>query len=59
MYMPIAISVQDLREAVIKILKNKYDQEAFEKINIPSIEWIRLQFQPKNPYAKNAIQYTG
>lgn len=44
MYMPIAISVRDLREAVIKILKNKYDQEAFEKINIPSIEWIRLQF---------------
>jgi hypothetical protein len=57
--MPIAISVRDLREAVIEILKEKHDQETFEKINIPSIEWIRLQFQPKNPYAKNAIQYTG
>jgi hypothetical protein len=57
--MPIAISVRDLREAVIEILKNKYDQETFEKINIPSVEWIRLQFQPKNQYAKSAIQYTG
>ena len=57
--MPITISVQDFCEAVIEILKNKYDLETFEQINIPSIEWIRLQFQPKNPYAKNAIQYTS
>ena len=56
MYMPIAISVRDLREAVIEILKEKNNQETFEKINIPSIEWIRLQFQPKNQYAKNAIR---
>ncbi len=57
--MPITISVQDFCEAVIEILKNKYNLETFERINIPSIEWIRLQFQPKNLYTKNAIQYTS
>jgi len=36
--MPITISVQDFCEAVIEILKNKYNLETFERINIPSIE---------------------
>ncbi len=57
--MPIAIFVRDLHEAVIEILKEKDNQETFKKFNIPSIKWIRLQFKPKNQYAKNAIQYTG
>ena len=30
-----------------------------DDILIPSIEWVRLQFWPKTPTAKVALQYTG
>jgi hypothetical protein len=51
-YLPIAISVRDLREFMIERLADATKQIPFE-------EWIRLQFWPQNPYAKNALRYTG
>ncbi|PKY38623.1 hypothetical protein RhiirA4_451634 [Rhizophagus irregularis] len=43
----------------VKRLKAKHDEEKFSTISVPSSEWIRLQFWPKNIYTKTAIQYTG
>lgn len=59
LYMPVAISIQELRESVMGRLKAKHDEETFPTISIPSGEWIRLQFWPKNVYTKTALQYTG
>jgi hypothetical protein len=57
--MPIAISIQELRESIIKCLRAKHEEETFSTISVLSSEWIRLQFWPKNIYTKTAIQYTG
>ncbi|GET59934.1 hypothetical protein GLOIN_2v1788400 [Rhizophagus irregularis DAOM 181602=DAOM 197198] len=43
----------------VKRLKAKHDEEKFSTISVPSSEWIRLQFWPKNIYTKTAIQYSG
>ena len=56
MYMPVAISVNHLREIISGKLKEKFPQE---DIPIPSLEWVRLQFLPRNPYATTALRYTG
>uniref|UniRef100_U9SZQ8 Uncharacterized protein n=1 Tax=Rhizophagus irregularis (strain DAOM 181602 / DAOM 197198 / MUCL 43194) TaxID=747089 RepID=U9SZQ8_RHIID len=48
--MPVAISIQELRESIIERLKAKHDEEKFSTISVPSSEWIRLQFWPKNIY---------
>ncbi len=58
MYMPVAISIRDLRESIIERLQTKYSED-FSLISIPSEEWIRLQFWPKNIHAKTAMQYSG
>ena len=59
MYMPIVISIRELCENIIERLQVKHDEETFSTILIPSEEWIRLQFWPKNTYAKTAMQYSG
>ena len=46
-----AISVRDLLEQVTK--------QCPEGTAIPSKQWLRLQFWPKNPTSKTALQYTG
>ncbi|PKY60343.1 hypothetical protein RhiirA4_483933 [Rhizophagus irregularis] len=56
LYMPLAISIRDLREIIIKRLNEKLISET---VLIPSEEWIRLQFQPTNPITESAKQYTG
>ena len=56
MYLPIAISVRDLREIVSERLTKAFPGE--EK-PIPSDEWIRLQFWPRNPYTTTSLRYTG
>jgi len=56
MYMPIAISVRDLREIVTERLAKAFPGEAKP---VPSEEWLRLQFWPRNPYAVSALRYTG
>jgi|GEM_PF-6742638 len=57
--MPLAISIRDLRETIICRLQIKFGDPLPNEIHIPSDEWIRLQFLPKNPFAHAATQYTG
>jgi len=59
MFMPVAISVRELRETIVERLQNNHNIEDFSVISIPSEEWIRLQFWPKNIHAKTAMQYSG
>ena len=54
--MPLAISIRDLREIIIKRLEAKYDSLL---PLIPCEEWIRLQFWPTNPTTAAAMHYTG
>ena len=56
MYLPIAISVHDLHEIASERLTKAFPGE--EK-PIPSDEWIRLQFWPRNPYTTTSLRYTG
>ncbi|PKY22926.1 hypothetical protein RhiirB3_504468, partial [Rhizophagus irregularis] len=56
LYMPIAISVKDLVQIIIERLENKYGTIPND-IEIPSTEWVRLQFWPKTEFSEN--QYTG
>ena len=46
-----AISVRDLLQQV--------SARCPEGTEIPSKQWLRLQFWPKNPSNKNSLQYTG
>ena len=46
-----AISIRDLRDQV----KMRVPPET----SIPSLEWIRLQFWPKTPRSRVALQHTG
>ncbi|CAB4420652.1 unnamed protein product [Rhizophagus irregularis] len=59
LYMPLAMSVQHLRDIIIKRLQNKFSTPLPNEIQIPCEEWIRLQFSPTNPIAASAIHYTG
>ena len=40
MYMPVAISISNLKEIIIKRLQETKTLEEFEMIKIPSDEWI-------------------
>jgi hypothetical protein len=55
--MPIAISIKDLAQTIIERLQDKYGIPLSSNIEIPSFEWIRLQFWPKNEQLSN--RYTG
>ncbi|CAG8762842.1 26354_t:CDS:2, partial [Racocetra persica] len=48
LYIPLALSIRDLCETVVERLKNTYSDPLPSNINIPSDEWIRLQFCPAN-----------
>lgn len=54
--MPVAISVNHLREIISRRLQDRFTDE---EVPIPSSEWIRLQFWPRNPYTATALRYTG
>lgn len=56
LHMPIAVSIRHLREVIVERLKLKFPGE--EK-PIPSEEWVRLQFWPKNPFCHSALRHTG
>ena len=56
MYLPIAISIRDLRELICDRLEKKFPNDSKP---IPSDEWIRLQFWPRNSYSSSALRYTG
>jgi hypothetical protein len=59
LYMPLAISIRDLRETIIKRLEAKYNSPLPTNIALPCEEWIRFQFWPTNPTTAVAIHYTG
>ena len=50
LYLPFAISVRELIE---RVKKRKPD------VKTPSEEWVRLQFQPKNPCSLASMAHTG
>ncbi len=52
LHMPIAISVGDLRDIISERLCTKFPEE-------PSVEWLRLQLAPRNPYSSNSLRNTG
>ena len=56
LHMPIAISVGDLRDIISERLRMKFPEE---EPSLPSVEWIRLQFAPRNPYSSNSLRHTG
>ena len=58
LHMPIAISICDLRQKVLERLQLKHE-EGNQFPEIPSIEWIRLQFFPRNPYCSISLRHTG
>jgi len=57
--MPLAISIHNLREIIIKRLEAKYSSPLSSNIKLPCEEWIRLQFWLTNPTASAAMHYTG
>ena len=56
MHMPLAISIRHLRHIITERLQKKHTDNMPA---VPSIEWIRLQFWPSNPYSSAALRYTG
>ena len=52
MYLPLAISIRDLREQICERLSKRFPDVTK---CVPSEEWLWLQFWPKNPYANNAF----
>ena len=50
-HLAIALSVNDLLSEVSKVVG--------PDVPVPSAQWLRLQFWPKIPTAKTALQYTG
>ncbi|GBC39118.1 hypothetical protein GLOIN_2v1788400 [Rhizophagus irregularis DAOM 181602=DAOM 197198] len=53
------MSISDLKKIIIQKLESKYGAPLNSEICIPSDEYIRLQFWPKNPATQTASQYTG
>ena len=50
LYLPFAISI---RELIDRIKERKHE------IKVPSEEWVRLQFQPRNPSSEVAFSYAS
>ena len=56
-HMPVAISLRHLRQLIKERLDQKYPGDE-SKLKIPSLEWLRLQFWPQNPYSTSALRHT-
>ena len=54
-HMPIAISVQHLREVTSQRLQQKFPDDT---VVIPSEEWMRLRFWPHNPFSTSSLRHT-
>ena len=55
-HMPVAISIRHLRELISARLQQKFPDSHNA---VPSEEWVRLQFWPRNPYSTLALHHTG
>ncbi|CAG8843101.1 6158_t:CDS:2, partial [Racocetra persica] len=53
------LSIRDLCETIVERLKINYGDPLLSDINIPSNEWIRLQFCPTNATTMWAAYYTN
>ena len=56
--MPVAISLHHLLTLVKARIEEKYPNDE-SKLQVPSVEWLRLQFWPRNPYSTAALRHTG
>ena len=56
LHVPVTISIRELRDTISQRLVEKFPDK--EK-DIPSLEWIRYQFWPRNPYSSSALCHTG
>lgn len=57
-HMSVAVSLRHSRDLVKERLEKKYPADE-DKQQCPSLEWIRLQFWPPNPYSSTALQHTS
>ena len=57
-HMPVAISLRHLRDTIKERLEQKYPGDE-EKQRCPSLEWLCLQFWPRNPFSTAALRHTG
>ena len=57
-HMPVAISLHHLLTLVKSRMQQKYPNDE-SKLQVPSIEWLRPQFWPNNPYSTAALRHTG
>lgn len=53
---PVTISLCHLRQVIKEQLEQKNPGVECE---VPSLEWLQLQFWPLNPYSSSALRYTG
>ena len=57
-HMSVAISLRHLLEIVKIRIEQKYPDDE-SKLQLPSLEWLCLQFWPHNPYSSSALRHTG
>ena len=57
-HMPVSISLHHLLTLVKSRMQQKYPNDE-SKLQVPSVEWLRLQFWPNNPYSTAALRHTG
>ena len=51
-HMPVIISLRHLLD-IVKWIEKKYPGDE-SKLQVPSLEWLRLQFWPRNPYSSSS-----
>ena len=57
-HLPVAILLHHLLTLVKSRMQQKYPNDE-SKLQVPSVEWLRLQFLPNNPYSTAALTHTG
>ena len=57
-HMPVAISLHHLLDIVRSRIEQKHPGDE-SKLQVPSLEWLRLQFWPRNPYSSSSLRHTG
>ena len=55
-HLPVAISLHHLQQSIKERLEKK---SPGAEVHVPSVEWLRLQFWPQNPYSTSALRHTG
>jgi len=57
-HLPFAISLHHLLNIVKIRIEQRYSDHK-NNLQLPSIEWLQLQFWPRNLYSPSALQHTG